>query len=619
MSAAGTAADLEAFTEEQKQYLQGFVAGSGIARSLASLPVLGAGGATFAATLGLTPDQLPRARAVPADASTGPEAIHAEARQATEARGGKLCNEEAAKREKNPLDFYDEMAAHAQAGRFPKGIDVFRFKFHGLFYVAPAQDAFMCRLRFPAGLISSHQMKGVADLAERYGGGYADITTRANLQIRQIKPTDTLAVLHGLQDLGIVNRGSGADNIRNITASPTAGIDPSELIDTRPLARELHHYILNHREMYGLPRKFNIAFDGGGAVTALEDTNDIGFAAVRVGEGKAIPAGVYFRVALAGITGHKDFARETGLLVTPQQCLPMAVAIVRAFIEHGDRTNRTKARLKYVIDRMGVDGFMIEVRKHLPESFGTLYTLPLDQCEPRPRVDPTGHVGVHPQAQPGLNYIGVVTPVGRLTCQQMRGLARVADRFGSGTIRLTVWENLIISDVPADDVAEAVQAIEQLGLAVQASAFRTALVACTGNTGCKFAAANTKKHALQIATYLESRLTLDQPVNIHVTGCPHSCAQHFIGDIGLLATKVPVGEEMVEGYHIFLGGGYGEQQSIGREICRNVTAEDAPQVVERIVRAYIDHRSSEAETFAAFVRRHPTEELKTLVGAEVTS
>src|SRR5918998_2030391 len=214
---------------------------------------------------------------------------------------------------------------------------------------APAQDSYMCRLRLPNGILSSFQLRGIADLAERYAGGYSHVTTRANLQIREIKAQDGPKVLMGLYELGIINRGAGADNIRNITGSPTAGIDPQELIDTRPLARELHYYILNHREFYGLPRKFNIAFDGGGTIGVLEDTNDIGFSAVRVPDGKAVEPGVYFHLQLGGITGHSDFGRDTGVLLKAEQCIPVAAAIVRVFIEHGDRTDRTKARLKYVL------------------------------------------------------------------------------------------------------------------------------------------------------------------------------------------------------------------------------------------------------------------------------
>jgi ferredoxin-nitrite reductase len=605
----------ETFTDEQKNYLQGFAAGSGM--SLRSLPVLpapanGNGQATWAATVGAP--ATPKPHGGGEDWSGGPESIHRAAQDRVLAGGKKLVAEEQAKRTLHGLDVWDKVAEHARDARFPKGTDVFLFKFQGMFYVAPAQDSFMCRLRFPGGIVSSFHLRGVADLAEEFGGGYADITTRANLQIRQIGPKSTIDVLMGLHELGIINRGAGADNIRNITASPTAGIDPQELIDTRPLARRLHHYILNHRELYGLPRKFNIAFDGGGIISALEDTNDIGFVAVRVGEGrkdaegKAIESGVYFRMQLGGITGHKDFARDTGLLLTPEECVPVAAAVVRVFIDNGDRTDRKKARLKYVLDAWGLDKYLAEAEKHLGKA---LRRLPLDQCEPRKAtVDAAAHIGPHPQRQPGLSYLGVVLPVGRMKAVQMRGLAQIADRYGSGTIRLTVWQNLLISDIKNEDVPAATREIEALGLTCEASGVRAGLVACTGNAGCKYAAANTKAHALQVADYLDQRLRLDRPINIHLTGCPHSCAQHFIGDIGLLATKIIEGDQEIEGYHVFVGGGYGANQTIGREILRNVATTNLGPALEQMLRTYLDLRQSEGESFHEFIKRHPTEQLR---------
>lgn len=589
----------ETFTEEQRLYLQGFIAGSSLRRPLPVIP-------TFASALAGSSTE---------PAASGPESIHRAAQDRFLADGKKLTPEEQAKRSAHPLDLWDMVLQHARDGRFPKGTDVFLFKFQGLFYVAPAQDAFMCRLRFAGGIVSSHQFRGVAELAERYAGGYCDVTTRANLQLREIKPHDTVNVLMGLHDLGIINRGAGADNIRNITASPTAGIDPRELIDTRPLAREMHHYILNHREMYGLPRKFNIAFDGGGSVSALEDTNDIGFAAVRVGEGKhdaggnAISPGVYFRMQLGGITGHLDFARDTGILLKPDDCVPAAAAVIRVFIDHGDRTDRKKARLKYVLDRFGVEKYLEETEKH----FGRKFTrLALDDCDARPPVAKHGHIGIHPQSQSDRHYLGVVLPVGRLRCDQLRGLADIADRYGSGALRLTVWQNLLISDIPTRDAPLAKRAIEELGLSISASSARAGLVACTGSAGCKYASADTKRHALQIVDYLDAQIALDGPINIHLTGCHHSCAQHYIGDIGLLATKVTIGDDMVEGYHVFVGGGYGVHQTIARELYRNVTAADAPHVLERMLRGYLSHRLSQAESFRDFVKRYSTAELKDL-------
>ncbi len=358
-----------------------------------------------------------------------------------------------------------------------------------------------------------------------------------------------------------------------------------------------------------MPRKFNIAFDGGGMISTLEDTNDIGFAAVRVGEDQAVPAGVYFRMQLGGITGHQDFAQDAGVLLTSQACIPVAAAVVRVFIDNGDRTDRKKARLKYVLDRWGIEKFMEETQKHL--SFDLVH-FPLEACEPRGPVRKHDHIGFHPQRQPGLFYVGVVLPVGRMRSDQLRGIADIAERHGSGTIRLTVWQNLLISDIPEDDIAAVQAKLEDLGLDWRATHIRGALVACTGNVGCRFSATDTKRHARDIADHLEARLEIDQPLNLHLTGCPHSCAQHHISDIGFLGTKVEAGDEMVEGYHIFVGGGFGEDQQIGREIYHGVTAADAPAVTEKMLAAYLQYRLSMEESFQAFTKRYSTEQLKHL-------
>ena len=592
----------EPFNEEQKHYLQGFATGSGMTRASISLP-------TFARTLGLPSDGRPAVE----DASWSADSIHRAAQDRFLAEGKKLSNEEQAKRKLNGLDIWDEMLNHARDGRFPKGTDIFLFTFLGMFYVAPAQDAFMCRLRLPGGIVNSHQFHGIAELAEQFGGGYVDMTTRANLQIRQIRARHAPDVVMGLHDLGIINRGSGADNIRNITANPTAGIDPQELFDTRPLARQMHHYILHRRELHGLPRKFNIAFDGAGSISALEDTNDIGFTAVEVGEGHDIPPGVYFRMILGGITGHQDFARDTGILLHPEECVDVAAAAVRVFIEHGDRTDRKKARLKYLLDRWGLPKFIEETEKKLPKK---LTRFPAEKCRSRPPIDKLGHTGVHKQKQEGKSYIGVIAPVGRLTVAQMHGLADLAQRFGSGTIRLTVWQNLLISDISDTDIPTVQSEIAKLGLQFSATSIRAGLVACTGSAGCKFAAADTKRHGLAIADHLESRIHLNSPINIHLTGCHHSCAQHFIGDIGMLATKVTAGEEMLEGYHVYVGGGYATEQAIGREIFRDVLATDLPGRLEKMLRAYLEHRTDDEETFNDFCRQHSAQDLKELFNKE---
>ncbi|HVV78032.1 MAG TPA: NirA family protein [Pseudolabrys sp.] len=594
MTDAGVKTETGEFEPEQKRYLEGFVAGMQIARAAKAVAGAPASGA------GVSPEPI------------GPDAAALKAQNNVLAAGGKLSDPEKFKREEHPFDAYERLKAQGERNEYPKPPDNFRWRYYGLFYVAPNQNSFMCRLRMPNGILNAHQLSGLADLAARYGGGYAHVTTRANIQIREIEAKNAVPLLEAIQDLGLCSRGSGADNIRNVTGSPTAGIDAQELLDTRPYAREWHFHILNDRSLYGLPRKFNVGFDGGGIIPVLEDTNDIGFQAVGVKEGTGAEAGVWFRLCLGGLTGHRAFAGDTGVIVRPADATKVADAVVRAFIDTGDRTDRTKARLKYVLERIGVDKFLELVEAKLGRKLDRAAP---DTLLPRPPIDRGAHIGIHPQKQAGLNWIGVAVPVGKLTVAQMKGLAEVARTCGDGDIRLTVWQNLLISGVPLDKIDTAKTQIEALGLAIEANAIRRGLVACTGNTGCKFAAADTKGTAENIAQWCETRVALDTPVNIHLTGCHHSCAQHFISEIGLIACKVQENEEAdpVEGYHILIGGGFGSDAALGREIYRDVKAADAPQTVEKMLKAYLAHRASRDESFLTFARRHEIDALKIMV------
>ena len=587
------------FSGEQKRYLEGFVAGIQIAKAAKSISS-GLGGAQ------------------PPSEPIGPDAAALKAQDRVLAAGGKLSDPEKFKREQHPFDAYTRLKAQAANNEYPKAPDNFRWRFFGLFYAAPNQNSYMCRLRIPNGILKAHQFAGLADLAETYGGGYAHVTTRANLQIREIDAKNAVTLVEAVQDLGLCSRGSGADNIRNVTGTPTAGIDPQELTDTRPYAREWHFHILNDRSLYGLPRKFNVAFDGAGSIPALEDTNDIGFQAVQVNEGFDLAPGVWFKLCLGGITGHFDFARDTGVLVKPADACKVADAVVRVFIDHGNRTDRNKARLKYVLDTMGVDKFVGLVE----EKFGRKFDRAVPGAvAPRPEFSRNAHIGVHRQKQDGLNWIGVVVPVGRLTVAQMRGLAAIARDLGDGDVRLTVWQNLLIPGVATANVAAAQERIATLGLSTETNAIRSGLVACTGNTGCKFAASDTKRHAEEIARWCEERVALDTPVNIHLTGCHHSCAQHAISEIGLLACKVQPTDDAdpVEGYHILIGGGFGPQAAIGRELFRDITADDAPTTVARILQAYLAHRAGPDESFLAFARRHEIEEFRAMTQVEAVA
>ena len=582
------------FSSEQKEYLQGFFAG--VAFRQPFVGHLADGRITSAPAPGL-----PNAAAEPAPAE--------EEQTVFGTPLADLCEQEIWKLERNGLDTWDELMEHAAANKFPDKKYTYLFRFHGLFHVAPAQNAMMLRLRLPAGELNAAQLRGLADVADEWGGGAAQITTRANLQIREIQPRNMVKVLTKLQDLGLTSRGSGVDNVRNITASPTAGVDPGELIDTRPMAKGLHYYILNNRDLYGLPRKFNVGFDGGGAIGNVTDTNDIAFMAVRVRDGKGVEPGVYFRVQLAGITGHGEFAKDAGIIIKPDDCVAVGAAIIRVFNENGDRTNRKKARLKYLIDRWGVEKFMEEVERKL--AFPLVH-LPLGECELAHPPIPHGHIGVYKQAQPQRNYIGAVIPVGMMKTRQMRRLADLAQNYGSGAVRLTVWQNLIIPDVPDGFVETVKRNLVKMGFHHEATSIAGGLVACTGNTGCKWSSTNTKGQAIELARRLEKKVKLDQPINIHLTGCPNSCAQHYIGDIGLLGAKVSQNGNQVEGYHVLLGGQCVGGQALGRQVFHGVPFDELPPLLETVLKTYLARRKNRNESFVQFTGRHSVKELQEL-------
>jgi len=573
------------FTPEQKEYLQGFMTG-------AFIPL---GGMT-SVSASVTPPA-----AAPVEPSIYGTLL------------SDLCKEERWKHEENPLDAWERLLAHSDANKFPDAENMYRFKTHGLFYVAPAQDSFMIRLRVPACEITAHQFHGLADLASELGNGFIDLTTRGNLQLRELKPRDLVSVLTRVQDLGLTSRGAGADNIRNVTASPNCGFDPQELLDVRPYAKAVHHYIMNHRDCYGLPRKFNIAFDNGGSLTVAADTNDIAFIATRITSASILnhkseiinaAPGLYFRVLLGGITGHQDFARDTGVLIKPDEAIAVSAAMVRVFAENGDRTNRKKARLKYLLDKWGFDRFLAETQKKL--SF-PLLRIPAAACEPRRPLIKHGWVGPYKQAQRGFTSIGVGIPVGRMSSKQMHGLANIAANFGKSELRLTVWQNAIIPHIPDALVSSACRQLQNLGFFTEAASTTSGIISCTGSRGCKYAAADTKGAAASLGKHLaNARLSVEQPVNIHFTGCPNSCAQHYCGDIGLVGAKQPDG---ADGFHIVFGGGMDHEQGIAREIFRGVRATEVNPLIEKTLHAYETNKTS-GETFVQWVRRHTVKQIQ---------
>ena len=561
------------FSPEQQRYLEGFFAG------------IAAGGVSFG-DLAPTP-------AAPAGPSLDD-----------------LTKEERIKRELHPFDAIENLVMDARWNAKPEAENVFRYKWNGLFWLNPVKDGYMCRLRIPGGVVKSHQLRELAAISRDLTTGYIQITTRNNFQIRLIEPKDCPEVLRRIQGCGLHSKGAGADNIRNITMNPCAGLDPHELIDVRPLVNELATLIIASKEFYDLPRKFNIAYDGGGLVSSVEDTNDIGASAVRITDNdQGVEPGIWFRIALGGVTGHQTFASDWGVIVKPEQLNDVMLALLRVFIQFGDRTNRKKARFKYVVENLGLDGVLAEAEKRLPFPLTRLAADSPLQAAREFSQQGHSHVGIHPQKQDDLVYVGASVPVGQLTARQLERIADLADSYGSGEIRLTVWQNLILPNVRTAYAATLAKSLKKLGLPCEASPLRNGFVACTGSRYCKFAATDTKGHALAMMDYLDKRVPLDQPVNVHFTGCPHSCAQHFMGDIGLLGTKVK--SESGEGYHITVGGGFGENRKIGRQIFSGVPFEALGSTLEAMLKAYLAQRLDQ-ESFHAFCNRHSVGQLQEL-------
>lgn len=590
------------FTETQKQYLEGLVSGLRAGRQSTRSPAT--------QLVVSTPF---------AEVPAGPDQVLWDAQDRFLQAGQRLSPEERVKRRQPPEDLWRRMARLAAEARLPEGEEVFLYKFHGLFHASSIEDTFMCRMRLAAGQITAHQLRGVAALAERFGHPMLQLTTRGNLQLRGIGASSTLDVLRGLSELGIETRGAGADGVRNIRANPTAGFDRRELIDVSPFARAAQYRILADRSLQALPRKFTLGFDGGGAVSAFAETCDLGFRAVRVPPGATVPSGVYFRLLLGGATSHGRFARDAGVVVAPEHCLDVLEQVLGIYVEHGDRTNRRRARLLYLLESWGIERFMAQLRRRLAERVAgappsLLTPLPLDVCERAPPADPSAHIGFHNQKPRGQSYVGVALKDGLLRLDQARGLAELASEYGSGELRLTAQQNVLIPGLPDTQLQRVKDLLAELALGWSASAVRAGLLACTGSAGCPFAAGDVKRRAEELAQHLERQFTFEQPLTIRFSGCHRGCADHSIADIGLLAVRRDPGALDGECYQLLLGGQPGEVLRLGREFASGVPAADVPRVVQRVVESYFEQRRDK-ESFREFLGRLAPGDLACNLGA----
>jgi ferredoxin-nitrite reductase len=484
------------------------------------------------------------------------------------------------KAEKDGLQIKKELENFAQIGweAMEENDRLYRLKWVGLFYRAVTPGKFMMRLRLPNGIITSGQMRVLADIVQRYGNdGNADITTRQNLQLRQFHIEDVPDIFNRLQQAGLTSIQSGMDNVRNITGSPVAGIDADELIDTRGLCRKVQDMITNNGDgnpsFSNLPRKFNIAIAGCRDNSVHAEINDLAFVPAYKNDT------IGFNIIVGGFFSAKACIAAIPLnaWVDPRDVVAVCEAILLLYRDYGLRANRQKSRIWYLIEEWGIEKFRAEVEKRLG--------FPLQTAAEKDEIlwDKRDHVGIHAQKQPGLNYIGLHVPVGRMFPQEMFDLARIADVYGSGEIRLTVEQNIIIPNVPDSRIAPLLKEPLLQRFAVNPDNLSRGLVSCTGNQFCGFALIETKNRALIIIQELERELIQPQPVRIHWTGCPNSCGQPQVADIGLMGTKTRKDGKAVEGVDIYLGGKVGKHAQLGTCAMKGIPCEDLKPVLRDLL------------------------------------
>jgi len=501
--------------------------------------------------------------------------------QAPEKDGTTLNKFEKFKAEKDGLAIKDELDHFAQIGweAMDKTDLEYRLKWVGVFYRPVTPGKFMMRLRVPNGIISGEQMRVLGEIVQRYGDdGNADITTRQNLQLRGIRIEDIPDIFQRLKSVGMTSVQSGMDNVRNITGSPMAGLDADELIDTRELVQKVQDMITNYGQgnyqFSNLPRKFNIAIEGGRDNSVHAEINDIAFVpAYKEGE-------LGFNVVVGGFFSAKrcEAAIPMNVWVRPnQEVVDLCRGILEVYRDNGLRSNRQKSRLMWLIDEWGIEEFRTRVANHLGYPLATAAEKDAIDWEKR------DHLGVFPQKQEGLSYIGLCVPVGRLFADDMLDLARIAEVYGSGELRLTVEQNVIIPNIAAENMPTLLTEPLLAKFTPNPTPLQRALVSCTGAQFCNFALIETKNKAVDLIRQLDAELNIPRGVRIHWTGCPNSCGQPQVADIGLMGTKARKDGKTVEGVDLYMGGKVGKDAHLGSCVQKGIPCEDLKSVLTSIL------------------------------------
>lgn len=484
------------------------------------------------------------------------------------------------KAEKDGLAILPELSHFAQIGwEAMDDTDLTqRLKWVGLFFRPVTPGKFMLRMRMPNGILSGGQMRVLAEVIQQYGeDGYADITTRQNIQLRGIHIEDIPDIFNRFQQAGLTSMQSGMDNVRNITGSPVAGLDANELIDTRGLVRKVQDMITNNSQgnpaFTNLPRKFNIAIAGGRDNSVHAEINDIAFVPAYKDEKLG------FNVVVGGFFSAKRCAPAISMnvWVDHTQVVDISEAILIVYRDNGSRANRHQSRMMWLIEEWGVERFRAAVEAQMG------VTLQSEADKDEFDWDKRDHIGVHVQQQPGLNFVGMHVPVGRLYANDMFEFARMAEVYGSGEIRLTVEQNVLIPNIPDSRLDSFLQEPLLEVFSINPDPLTRALVSCTGSQFCKFALIETKNQAVAVINDLADELEVPKPVRFHWTGCPNSCGQPQVADIGLMGTKTRKDGKTVEAVDLFMGGKVGKDAVLGEKVQKAIPCDELRGVLKDIL------------------------------------
>jgi len=475
-----------------------------------------------------------------------------------------------------------------------------------LFNATTTENGILSRIRFPAGLITSDQCELLTTVVSKLGNDEIQITNRANLQIRTSKVL-TEENLWDFQDYGLASSTQSTDGLRNIMASPIAGIDPHAKVNTIPLVKAWNLYLSQYPELGILSNKFSVCFDGGESISVSDRPNDICFVAVEVDHE------IYFRLHL----GLGD--PVVGILITQKQVVEVLAAITEVYRDYTqqkldqDSSQNLRSRpprLRELLCDWGVERYLRLVEEKIGGWFKWIEEIPPSPPCEGGRINSSqsfksgriAHIGVHPQKQLGLVYVGVVIPLGRLTSWQLQGLANLAKQYGGGALRLTPWQNILITDIHESIIEVVTREIADLGLSISANDPYAAIAACSGIKGCKSAQTDTQTDAKAIAKHLEKCIQLDYPINMHFTGCDKSCAQHHSSDITFLGI-----ESNPDNYKVYIGDG---EIDFGRELYAEYSAKDLPHLMERLLNIYQNQRQNPDQSFREFVNQAHLRELQ---------